>query len=135
MEREIQMKVIVKLSDRCEHFEVRNTARGKSMGIFCSVESAKSCISRLVSTDIKDCIDSHYDVTSLTTGEIMYEYNSDNSGEFKIDDLRATIIRLLRGEIEETLNASFIGAPSRYVLQRVSELSEILVKRLHPDWC
>lgn len=129
------MQVIVKLIHCHGRFEIRDMgASGATMGFVDSVKAAKSMISGLVASDIKNCMNSNYDVADTTTGEIVYKYDADNSDEFQVDNIRAKIISLLRGQIDETLHARYTGVPNRFVLQRVSELSEILGRRLHPNW-
>ena len=128
------MKVIVSIANDRKPYEVCDmNATGATMGAFDSVGLAKSAINGFVLDDIQSCRNSDYAVISTITGEIVYEYQSDNSDSFTVENLRAEIIRLLRGEINTTITGEFMGAPNQHILNHVAELSTILASRLHPE--
>lgn len=125
------MKVIVSIANNRMPYEVCDmNATGATIGAFDSVNLAKAAIKGFVQDDIQYCRNSDYAVVSTTTGEVVYDFQADNSDSFTAENLRKEIVRLLHGEIEAAMTG-IIGTPSQCVLSHIADLSNILAVRLH----
>lgn len=117
-----------------DRYEVRNAKTGIVYGRFEDVETAKTEINAMVNANIKHCTGSSYIIVDRMTGEVVYGVESDNTDRFTIDDMKSKIIAILKEELSEMEEPEFEGLPNPEAMLDMARLSEILVRKIHPEW-